>query len=490
MIEKCSAGLLAGLFAGNVLAAGKPPVMDLSDAIPVRGSKPNVLMIAIDDLNDWVGFMDGHPDSLTPAMNRLAERGTAFMNAHTASPHCGPSRTALMSGLRPSTTGVYGHIDDDDLSITPAGRGAYLSNWFENHGYITMGRGKLFHHNAPNGAFQVLEGRETPMFGPKPEERFKWDTKGTGTDWGVYPETNEEMPDVQTAKWAVEQLQKAHEKPFFLAAGFVLPHVPWYAPQEWFDLHPIDSLRLPPYLKNDLDDVPEIGREVAQMLHMPTTEWMLQHDEWQAVIQAYLATVSMVDFCVGQVLQALEQSDYADNTVVMLFSDHGYHLGEKNRFAKQSLWERSTRVPMIISAPGFNPGQTTDAPASLMDIYPTLLELCGLPANPDNEGVSLVPLMRTPDVEWPHYAVTTYGPNNHSVRSRRYRYIRYEDGSEELYNHEVDSHEWNNLADKAEYAEIKETLKQALPTTNAEWSPYTHLRCNDYFIEKSRNSLK
>lgn len=448
-------------------------------------TRPNVLMISIDDMNDWVGFMNGHPNTKTPHMDQLATRGTVFMNAHTASPHCGPSRTALWSGLRPSSTGIYAHIFDEDLAKTPAGQGVYLSNWFENHGYKTMGRGKLFHHGAPEGAFQELEGRETPRFGPKPKTRFKWNTVGTGTDWGVYPEQDSDMPDIQTAEWAVERLKQKHDQPFFLAVGFVLPHVPWYAPQTWFDLHPLDSIETPPYLKGDQDDVPEMARKVAEMLHMPTADWARESGEWKQIVQAYLATLSMVDHCVGKVLDELERSGYADNTVVVLWSDHGYHLGEKNRFAKQSLWERATRTPLIFTAPSFKGGQSTDEPASLMDLYPTLLELCGLPANPKNEGVSLVPLMRDPQAEWKHNALTTYGENNHAVRSQRYRYIRYEDGSEELYDCLKDPNEWKNLADHVEYAEIKKGLKKSLPATNAAWSPHTYLRCNEYFTGKS-----
>ena len=475
--------IIQWILCGTVLASGM--------AGYAESKKPNVLMISIDDMNDWVGFMNGHPNTKTPHMDRLAARGTVFMNAHTASPHCSPSRTAIMSGLRPSTTGIYAQTKDRDLAKTPAGKGPYLSNWFANNGYKTMGKGKVFHEYAPKGAFQEFDGtREKPRFGPKPKQRFKWDKKGTGTDWGAFPEHNEDIPDMQTANWAVQQLQQDHKKPFFLAVGFVLPHVPWYAPQEWFDLHPLDSIEVPPYMKDDMDDIPKMGKQIADMPSMPTTEWMKENHEWKKAIQAYLATISIVDYCVGTVIEALEESGYAKNTVVILWSDHGYHLGEKNRFAKQSLWERSTRVPLVITAPGYKGGQFTEAPASLMDVYPTLLDLCGLPENPTNEGVSLVPLLKNPDVDWPHVALTTYGENNHSVRSKRYRYIRYEDGSEELYDHQADPNEWKNLAANPEYEAIKADLKKGLPTVNTPWSKYTAIRCNDYFTKKSKGSFK
>ena len=457
----------------------------LFGVVPTEAAKPNVLFIAVDDMNDWVGFMGGHPNTITPHMDKLAERGTVFMNAHTAAPHCGPSRTAVMSGLRPSTTGIYGHIVDKYLKYTPAGQGVYLSNWFENNGYETAARGKIFHWSAPEGAFQTLVGREDPQFGPKPPKRFKWDTKGTGTDWGVYPESDDLVPDILTARWGVEQLKKKRDKPFFLALGFVQPHVPWYAPQKWFDMHPLEDIQTPPYLKDDQDDVPAFGRKVAEMLHMPTAEWAKKSGEWKKMIQAYLATITLADHCVGMVLDQLEASGLADNTIVVLWSDHGYHMGEKNRFAKQSLWERSTHTVLVFAAPGFAGGQKTDAPASLMDLYPTLLELAGLPANPANEGVSLVPLLHNPDAPWDHVALTTYGEGNHAVRSRQYRYIRYADGSEELYDEKADPNEWTNLAGNPEYDAVKAQLAKWLPKTDAKWSPYTYLKCNTYFTAET-----
>lgn len=473
----------------QALAIGLFLLWGLATVASQPGS-PNVLMICIDDLNDWVGCLGAHPNARTPNIDRLAAQGTLFENAHCAAPVCGPSRAAIMSGLTPATTGIYAHIHDSDLPKSAAAQSIFLSNWFANEGYHTMGRGKIFHENAPEGAFHELYGRETPAFGPKPETPFHWDQPRTSTDWGPYPERDEQMPDFQTALWAAERLHRPQDKPFFMAVGFVRPHVPWHAPQKWFDLHPLESIKLPPYEAGDQDDVPDLARRIMELPQMPTTEWAIENGQWKAIVQAYLACVSFVDGCVGVVLDALEEGGHADNTVVILWSDHGYHLGEKNRFAKQSLWDRSTRVPLMIAAPGFPASQRSPRTVSLMDLYPTLLDLCNLPPNPKVEGVSLAPLLRDPQASWERPAITTYGENNHAVRTQDYRYIRYEDGSEELYDLRKDPNEWTNVAADPEYGRTKRGLKEALPRINAPWSPWTFIPCNDYFREKTKQGYK
>ncbi len=452
--------------------------------------RPNVLMISIDDLNDWIGCMDGHPNAKTPHIDRLAGMGVVFENAHCAAPVCGPSRAAIMSGMRPSTTGIYAHIHDDDIQKTPAGASVFLSNWFENNGYRTMGRGKIFHGSAPKGAFQELVGREKPQFGPRPEEHFVWNENRTSTDWGAFPESDELMPDFLTAEWAAERLKQPQEKPFFMAVGFVRPHVPWYVPQMWFDLHPLESIELPAYLPGDQDDIPPIARRIMELPQMPTAEWAIESGEWSSIVQSYLACVSFVDSCVGTVLDALEEGGHAENTVIVLWSDHGYHIGEKNRFAKQSLWDEATRVPMIISAPGVEGGRRTTRTVSLMDIYPTLLDLCSLPANTLNDGVSVAPLLEDPEMAWDRPALITYGENNHALRSESHLYIRYEDGSEELYDLKNDPLQWENKALIPEYDGIKQSLRNNLPKVNTPWVPETFILCNDYFREKSAEGYK
>ena len=460
---------------------------DFAYAQAAKTSPPNVLFIAIDDLNDWVGCLGGHPDTLTPNIDRLAGRGVLFSNAHCQAPICGPSRASLMSGLLPSTTGIYGQIDDDDIrrASEATARCTFLPEYLHNHGYKTMGVGKLFHKHAPKGVLDVSGGRKGG-FGPKPAKRLNWDRDGTSTDWGPFPERDEQMPDHHSAQWAADRLDEKHDAPFFLGVGFVRPHVPWHVPQPWFDKFDLDDLKLPPYLKEDYGDLPEIAIKVAEVPMMPTTEWAISNGKWREIVQAYLACVAFVDHYVGQVLRALEESPYTDNTVVVLWSDHGYHLGEKNRFAKHSLWERATRAPLIIAAPGIDGGRTCSKPVGMIDLYPTLLELCGLPANPQNEGHSLLPLLTSPDADWPHAAVTTYGRGNHAIRTERYRYIVYEDGSEELYDHNHDQDEWHNLAADADYADVKERLRRHVPRTNAPWSRRARYDVNDYFLEQQR----
>jgi len=450
-------------------------------------TSPNILFIAIDDLNDWIGCLGGHPAALTPNIDRLAKRGVLFSNAHCQAPICGPSRASLMSGLRPSTTGIYGQIKDDDIkrASCAAEQCTFLPEYLSEHGYKTMGIGKLFHNHAPRGVLDVSGGRRGG-FGPKPPERWHWDHDGTNTDWGPFPDRDEEMPDYRSAKWATERLSEKHDAPFFLGVGFVRPHVPWHVPKKWFDMFHPKGLPLPPYLRDDYADLPEIAIKLAEMTMMPTAEWAKNNNEWHNIVQAYLACVAFVDHYVGQVLDALEQSRYAENTIVVVWSDHGYHLGEKNRFTKHSLWERATRAPLIIAGPSIEGDKVCRKPVGMIDVYPTLLHLCGLPANPQNEGHSLAPLLANPDADWPHAALTTYGRGNHAVRTERYRYIVYEDGSEELYDHQDDNDEWHNRAADPDYTALKAKLKQHLPRTNAPWSLESHLDVNDYFLGQQR----
>ena len=214
---------------------------------------------------------------------------------------------------------------------------------------------------------------------------------------------------------------------------------------------------------DDWEDIPEFAPTVAQEPQYPTTPWAIENEEWENIVQAYLACVTYVDHYVGEVLDALEASPYADNTYIFLWSDHGYHLGEKGLFKKVTLWDRSTRVPLIVAGPGLPEGQSCNRVVSLMDLYPTLLDLCGLPANPTNEGRSLVPLLKRPEGFWNHPAVTTLFRYNHSVTSEKYRYIRYEDGSEELYDRIADPNEWTNLAGDEGLVSVQQRLAHYLP---------------------------
>ena len=465
----------------------------------VAERKPNVLLITIDDLNDWIGVMKGHPNAKTPNLDKLAKKGVLFTNAHCQSPLCGPSRASVMTGLRPSSTGIYGMIKDDlirnDNEVTKDI--VFLPEYFKNHGYHTMGIGKLFHTHAPKGVFDESGGREKG-FGPLPKERFVWDGYGTkdekygrtSTDWGAFPKTDSLMPDYKTTQWAIERLGKTYEKPFFMGVGYLRPHVPLYVPQKWFDMHPIESIVTPPYKADDLSDIPDIGLKINDLPMMPSTEWAIESGEWKKIIQAYLACISFVDHQVGEVINALENSNHADNTIVLLWSDHGYRMGEKSTFAKHCLWEEATKAPLLISGLELPKNKKINIPVEMLSIYPTLLELCGLPPYERNEGKSLVNYIKDDITNEKPVAITTFGMNNHSIRSENYRYIQYEDGSEELYDHRKDPNEWNNLALFEDLTPIKEELKALLPTTNVKWAEHSLYKFQPYFVEQKQRTLK
>ena len=462
-------------------------------------NQPNVLFIAVDDLNDWLGCMNGHPNVNTPNIDKLASRGVLFTNAHCQAPLCGPSRASLMTGLRPSTTGIYGMIDDNkirnDNEVTKDI--IYLPEYFRNNGYHTMGIGKLFHEHAPDGVFDESGGRYKG-FGPVPAERFVWDGFGTSdrekygrtsTDWGAFPEADSLMPDHQSANWAIEKLKLGYDKPFFLAVGFLRPHVPLYVPQKWFDLYPLETLEMTPYKPDDLNDVPPVAHLINDLPMMPQTDWAIETGNWPKIIQAYLACVSFVDYEIGRILDALQNSEYAENTVIVLWSDHGYRLGEKGTFAKHALWEEATNAPLIFAAPNLPHGKVIEAPAEMLSIYPTLLDLCGLPAYERNEGINLTPVMLGEKNTNP-VAITTFGMNNHGLRTPNFRYIRYEDGGQELYDHRTDPNEWDNIAENPENEQIISEISTNLPSANARWNVHSSYTFQPYFVEQKERTSK
>jgi arylsulfatase A-like enzyme len=291
------------------------------------------------------------------------------------------------------------------------------------------------------------------------------------------------MPDYQSVEWAKKRLNRKYEKPFFMGVGFLRVHVPLYVPQKWFDLHPLDSIKTMPYRADDLNDVPPIALQINDLPMMPSTDWAIESGEWPKIIQAYLACISFVDNEIGRLLDALENSEYADNTVIVLWSDHGYRLGEKGTFAKHALWNTATKAPLLFAAPNLPKGKIIDAPAEMLSIYPTLLELCGLPAYERNEGKSLVSTMLGEEKEQA-IAITTFGMNNHTVKSDRFRYIRYEDGNEEFYDHQNDPNEFTNEAKNQEYQEEIAKLKTYLPKTNVIWDPNSSYTFQPYFVEQ------
>ncbi|MBD1420869.1 sulfatase [Sphingobacterium chuzhouense] len=448
-----------------------------------RQEMPNILMIAVDDLNDFIGAM-GNPDAITPNIDKLASQGVTFTNAHCQAPLCGPSRASIMTGLRPSSTGIYGMIADNEIKDVNmrTQKTPFLHEHFKEAGYYLLGVGKIFHQHFPDGLLDEDGGKSE--YGPLPEKRFKWDKKGTATDWGAFPTEDIAMPDDYATAWAVEKLSQQYDKPFFLSVGLIRPHVPWYVPQKWFDLYDPQKLHLPAYLPNDKADLPDITKKIDDWPMMPTTEWAIEHNEWRNILQAYLACVSYADHNIGRILDALRKSKYAENTIVVLWSDHGYRLGEKNTFAKVSLWDRATKAPLIFSGAGVPEGEKRNQAVELLDIYPTLTDLAGLTHNALNEGSSLVPLMKNDHYKWNKPAITSWGRNNTSIKTKDYRFIKYEDGSKELYDIKKDPNEWNNLAGEAKYAKVMKRLEALLPKDNVPWSDKSFYNANEYFRNK------
>ena len=422
--------------------------------------KPNVLLISIDDLNDWVGCMGGHPQAKTPNIDRVAKMGTLFNNAHCQSPVCNPSRASMMTGRYPHTSGVY--FLSPDLKEAPVLKNLKtMPEVFADHGYKTMAAGKIYHRGDKRFFQEYLP---TGGFGPRPPKKISQPHGHPLWDWGIFPDDDNVMPDMKCAKWAVDQLSQKHDKPFFMGVGFYRPHVPMFATKKWFDMHPKDKIKLPAVPSDDLKDLSQYAIDLTNLEHVsPTHEWVTGAGQWEHAVQSYLASVTFADHCLGLVLDALEKSKYADNTIIALFSDHGFHLGEKERWAKRSLWEDGTRVPVVVVAPGHKASQKTNRPAELLDIFPTLLELAGLPKDETQEGQSLVPLMKNPKREWKHPAITSFGLGNYSIRSTNYRFIQYFDGSRELYDLRDDPHEWKNLIENPKMPQVIQEHASFIP---------------------------
>jgi arylsulfatase A-like enzyme len=442
-----------------------------------RENRPNVLFIASDDLNDWVGALNGHPQVLTPNIDRLVKRGTLFTNAHTQAPLCNPSRISIMTGMRPSTTGIYG-LAPRHRQVERTQDVVTLPQYFAAHGYRSMSAGKVFHGGITPKEREVEFQEWGPDGGHKPFPKEKIVKAPLDMvnhpliDWGVFPEHDDSlMDDYKVANWAVEKLEELGEsdgeKPFFMAVGFNKPHVPLYATQEWFDLYPEKKVILPHAPEGDRNDVPDFAWNLHWYLPEPRLSWVIENHQWRAKVRAYLATISFMDSLVGRVLDALEAQGLANNTIVVFWSDHGYHMGEKGITGKNTLWERSTHVPLIFAGPGVTAGAKSSQPVELLDMYPTLVELAGLPEKDEIEGLSLMPQLKDADAVRDRPAITTHNPGNHTIRTERWRYIRYADGSEELYDHRHDKEEWANLAANPEYADIKTELAGWLPEEEA-----------------------
>ncbi|MCW5981136.1 MAG: sulfatase [Bryobacteraceae bacterium] len=500
-----------------------------------QAAPPNVLFIICDDLNDSVEGMGGHPQARTPNIHRLMSRAVQFTNGHSANPICAPARAALFSGMYPHHSGV--------LDFKPFASSELLKNsvslfeHFKNSGYDIYGAGKLYHYEKefehiwqnPDGSSNLgvridygpfpFNGKDANMTVVHPSLKYiedlitdheikMWTARGEHSfgpledvpsepkypgwhGWRAFGKElryksdadRDRLPDELSAEYAAQVLSREHEKPFMLGVGFLRPHTPLYVPQKYFDMFPVNEVQLPPYKPDDLDDCQEFVKLILQY-------GFERHDLynnaglWKRFIQAYLAAVAFADEQVGRVLDALEKSPYADNTIVVFTSDHGWHMGEKNYNFKCTNWEESTRVPLVIAAPGVSrKGAACDHPVSHVDIYPTLVDLCGLPVNPNIgksgvplDGTSMRPFLKDPaNGKWngPDAALTVaFGEpkseggmyHNYTVRGRRWRYTLYENGAEELYDHDNDPNEWTNLAKQPQYATTKLEYRQKLLT--------------------------
>lgn len=492
--------LVGGLGCGLGLAATRTTA-----ALPAAG-RPNILFIAVDDLNDWVGFLRGHPQTRTPNLDRLAARGVAFANAHCAAPLCAPSRAAVFSGREPYRTGVYDNDEADIRRLAP--ELVLLPAHLKAQGYRTLGTGKLLHQKrgdlfdesffpeqrwspfdpkAVNYTPEELPTKATPNprhvarlgadarevvlpLNRMPSDRRPNDPTGESFDWGPLDVPDDLMGDTQVASWAVQHLGAPQDRPFFLGVGFYRPHIPLFAPARYFAPFPAESIRLPPVAEGDLDDLSVSARRIARdPVTAGTHASVLQHRQWQAAVAAYLACIHYVDAQVGRLLDALDRGPHAASTAIVFWGDHGWHLGEKEHWGKWTGWERAVRVPLAIAPAArdrakFAVGRESAQPVSLIDLYPTLVDYCGLPrpATP-LDGQSLVPLLREPAQATGRAVISTFYAEHYSVRDERWRYLRYADGTEELYDHRADPNEWRNLAADPAHAAVKARLGQVLP---------------------------
>lgn len=446
--------------------------------------KPNVLFIAIDDLNDWVGCLGGHPQAITPNLDRFAGSGVLFNNAHCPAPACNPSRSAIMTGLSPNISGLYEN-GQKLREILPTAE--LLPKYFSRHGYWSGGSGKMLHYFIDAQSWdEYYPAKETEN--PFPPH-MPWGTRPkslprggpwqyTETDWHAFDVSDDEFGgDSKVADWVGEQLNENRDKPFFLACGIYRPHEPWFVPKKYFDLFPIDDVQLPPgYKGDDLEDLPPSGKRAGPNRYF---KHIREQGQWKRGVQAYLASISYADAMLGRVLNSLEQSRFRDNTIVVLWSDHGWHLGEKQHWQKFTMWRAATRVPFIVRVPkgapgllsGTKAGGVCQQPVNLLSLFPTLTELCGLPGKADNDGPSLVPLLENPSESWPHLSVTYGRRGTIGVSGKSWRYIRYSSGDEELYDIASDPFEWRNLAGSQGHSEKLAEFRDRMPSEFATHVP-------------------
>lgn len=475
---------------------------------------PNVIFFSLDDMNDFVNPL-GYSQAKTPNMDRLAKMGTLFTNAHAPAPYCAPSRTAIWTGLQASTTGCYTHevYFYDYPTLVP------MNKAFQQAGYKTYAAGKLYHHRAGyidqsgwdeyyvrNEAVKKIGyemgywGEDLPLPKPYPYSPFfhnsdKKINGGKFMEWGpIEGDDVSKLMGIKRTKWVCDQLKKKHKDPFFLALGLYSPHYPNYAPKKYFDMYDLDEIELPIRKENDYDDLPEhvkkrmIGRDKLR-------QRLVKIGAYKKAVRGYLAAVSYADALLGEVLDALESSEYKDNTIVMLWSDQGYHLGEKGYWGKHTLWSETSRVPFIVAGPSIPKNKQVKNTVGLIDIYPTFAELCNLPKQHNLDGESLVPLLKeSPKETKRNLLIPSHNRGDYSIVSENYRYISYKKGGEEFYDLKKDPNEWDNLAGDEKYRSIIEEMKkEAMPVFRKSATPKNSLKLifeGDSYYWKSKKGGK
>ena len=439
--------------------------------------RPDIVFIIVDDLNDWLGCLGGHPGAKSPNIDALAKSGMLFPQAFCNSPQCRPSRTSLNHGIFPFRTGTYfnARSKGEKRITTPT-----MQEFFSNNGYRVASGGKVFHGGPGNTGDALLRRPRDPK-PPKGKDTFggaKPPSDGYALDV-----TDEQMGDYKVAQWAVGQWAQVSDKPLFMSVGFFRPHRPLQVPKAWFNKFPIDSIKRPAEPESDdWNDMPEFARKLARShahkaMHdgLSDHEYIVKNKKWDATIQAYQASVAFVDRQIGRFLEALKKNPRGRETVVMLVSDHGWHLGEKKHWCKGAIWEQTTHIPFIVQGPGIKPGSICKQPVSLIDVYPSLVDLAGFDIPKHLHGASVKPQLRDPKLERPP-AISSYGAGNTAIRTKRWRYIRYEDGTEELYDHQVDAHEWKNLANDPTHTATKKRLADMIPKDQ-----HAGLKVQDWF---------
>lgn len=462
--------------------------------------RPNVLFISLDDMNDWVQPLSGNEQSITPNLMAFGEEAVNFSRNYCASPGCNPSRAALLTGLHTYSSGMYSNYQDW-RKVPKLAESLTIGQHFKNNGYYTAGAGKIFHYNQVDtlGWDDYYPAIKDPM--PKdnfPEQRpanmppFKY--MYDMFDWSGLPISDEETGDYQSVNYITEQLKQSHEKPFFLAAGIYRPHLPWYVPQKYYDMFPLESIQLPTLMEGDTTDLGPVAKELI-VRGGNYHQHVVAANKWKSAIQGYLASIAFADEMVGRLLKALAESEYADNTIVVIWSDHGWQLGEKMHWRKFALWENVTRTVLMMKVPkgieqmpeGSYRGGTSTNLTSLMDIYPTLVDLCGLPKRNDFDGVSLKPILEKPDTLLPRPIITTYDYGSYSVRFNQWHYIKYVDDSEELYNLETDPEEWFNIAGADSVVDIKSKMTTFIPQNPIDLPEVSLIELQEHHIPPIRS---